>query len=65
MQVGTLDPLVDDSFAYGNRLARAGVPVELRVYPDMIHGFLQMDAMLSTARVAVADGVAALKRAFA
>lgn len=64
MQVGTLDPLLDDSFVYGNRLARAGVPVELKVYRDMIHGFLQMDAMLTGAKEAVADGIGALRRAF-
>jgi len=63
MQVGTLDPLLDETFVYGNRLALAGVPVDIRVYPDMIHGFLQMDAMLDRAKVAVADGVAAVKAA--
>jgi acetyl esterase len=65
LQVGTLDPLMDDSFRYGNRLALAGVAVDLRVYPDMVHGFLQMDLMLDTARRAVADGVAALQAALA
>jgi acetyl esterase len=65
MQVGTLDPLLDDTFAYGNHLALAGVPVTVKVYPDMIHGFLQMDAMLSGARTALADGIAALKGALA
>jgi acetyl esterase len=63
LQVGTLDPLLDDSFVYGNRLARAGVPVTIAVYQDQIHGFLQMDAMLTGARRAVADGIAALKAA--
>lgn len=63
MQVGTLDPLLDETFVYGNRLALAGVPVEAKVYPDMIHGFLQMDAMLDGAKKAVADGVDALKEA--
>jgi acetyl esterase len=65
LQAGTLDPLLDDSFRYGNRLALAGVAVDLRVYPDMIHGFLQMDLVLDTAKRAVADGVAALKAALA
>jgi acetyl esterase len=65
LQVGSLDPLLDDTFVYAGKLAAAGVPVELRAYPDMIHGFLQMDVMLSGARKAVADGVAALKTALA
>lgn len=63
MQVGTLDPLLDDTFRYGNRLALAGVPVETRVYPDMIHGFLQLPGMLDGAKRAVADAIAAITAA--
>lgn len=63
LQVGTLDPLLDDSFRYANKLALAGVPVELKVYPDMPHGFMQMSAVLDTAKRGVADAVAALTAA--
>ena len=63
MQVGTLDPLLDDTFRYGSKLALAGVPVEVKAYPDMPHGFLQMSPLLDTAKRAVADACAALYKA--
>jgi acetyl esterase len=40
--VGTLDPLLSDSQLFAAALQRAGVRVELHVYPDGIHAFLQM-----------------------
>jgi acetyl esterase len=40
--VGTLDPLLSDSELFAAALQRAGVRVELHVYPDGIHAFLQM-----------------------
>jgi len=36
------DPLRDGALAYADRLAGAGVPVRVRNYPDMVHGFLGM-----------------------
>lgn len=62
--VGSLDLFVDECLAYTARLSRAGVPVELIVYPGAFHGF----NMASTARVAVRaeeDHLRALDRAFA
>lgn len=35
----TLDLFIDEDVAYANRLLRAGVPVELHVYPGGFHGF--------------------------
>lgn len=35
----TLDLFIDEDIAYATRLARAGVPVELHVYPGGFHGF--------------------------
>lgn len=35
----TLDLFIDEDIDYATRLARAGVPVELRVYPGGFHGF--------------------------
>ncbi len=35
----TLDLFIDEDIAYAARLARAGVPVELHVYPGGFHGF--------------------------
>jgi acetyl esterase len=40
--VGTLDPLLSDSHLFAAALKRAGVPVELHVYDDGIHAFLQI-----------------------
>ena len=39
IQVGTFDPLIDDSLALAAGLVRAGVPVDLRLYPGGVHGF--------------------------
>lgn len=35
----TLDLFIDENLAYAHRLMRAGVPVELHVYPGGFHGF--------------------------
>ena len=58
------DPLLDECRQYAELLARAGVEVEYRNYPDMIHGFIVMGGVLDTANAAVADCCAALRRAF-
>ena len=39
--VGTLDPLLDDSRLFAAALEKAEVPVELHVYEDGIHAFVQ------------------------
>ncbi len=38
--VGDVDPYRDEDVEYARRLAEAGVPVELHVYPGVIHGGL-------------------------
>lgn len=53
-----LDPLRDDSEAYADRLREAGVDVELRCEPGLIHNFMQLDE-ISPACAAAADRVAA------
>lgn len=40
--VAGFDPLHDEGATYAERLRAAGVDVELRDWPDMIHGFLGM-----------------------
>ena len=37
--VGGIDVLVDEALDYAGRLGRAGVPVELHVYPGVYHAF--------------------------
>jgi len=58
------DPLVDEGHAYAERLAKEGVAVEYKEYPDMIHGFLLFGGGLDTANAAVDACCAALRKAF-
>ena len=39
MAVGSLDLFLEEDVDYATRLSRAGVPVELHVYPGGVHGF--------------------------
>jgi triacylglycerol lipase len=41
ISVGGLDLFLEENLAYADRLSRAGVPVELHVYPRTYHGFYQ------------------------
>jgi acetyl esterase len=54
------DPLLDEGCAYAERMAREGVEVAYREYPDMVHGFILFGGVLDTANAAVADCCAAL-----
>lgn len=47
------DPLVDEGGGYAQRLADAGVDVDVRVFDDMIHGFLRWTGRVDAARVAI------------
>jgi acetyl esterase len=58
------DPLLDEGRQYAELLARAGVEVAYRDYPDMIHGFVLMGGVVETANAAVAECCAQLRRAF-
>lgn len=62
--VGSLDLFVDECLAYAARLTRAGVPVELIVYPGAFHAF-KMASTASVTQRAERDNIAALRRAFA
>ena len=49
------DPLLDEGREYAARMAREGVDVAYREYPDMVHGFILMGGVLDTANAAVAE----------
>lgn len=48
--VAGFDPLVDEGVAYAKRLEEAGTKVELLRYDDLIHGFLLMTGVSSSAK---------------
>lgn len=58
------DPLRDEGERYGERLRAAGVPVTIRRYDGMIHGFASMLDIFDGGRRAVDDCAAALRAAF-
>jgi triacylglycerol lipase len=63
ISVGALDLFLEEDLEYARRLTRAGISVELHVYPGAFHGF---DIAPQSARVAVAaarDSADALRRA--
>lgn len=58
------DPLRDEGESYAKRLKAAGVTVEQRRYPGVVHGFLSMAGEVDVARQAVNDIGTALRTAF-
>jgi len=58
------DPLRDEGADYAKALAAAGVAVEHRDHPGMMHGFFNMGGALTVAEAAVDEAAAALRAAF-
>jgi acetyl esterase/lipase len=64
LSTATLDLFVEENLEYAKRLIRAGVPVELHVYPGAFHAFdLAPDARVS--KQARRDSLTALQRQLA
>ena len=62
--VAVLDLLMEEQLDYARRLARAGVPVELHVYPATYHGFAPTCPKARVSLAAARDSTEALRRAF-
>ncbi len=62
MACGALDLFLEEDMEYGRRLIRAGVPVELHIYPGAPHGFMLV-ADAGVSKQFARDSIAALARA--
>ena len=63
IQTAGYDPLRDEGAAYAEKMAAAGVDVDHRHYPGLLHGYFNMSGAIEEADAAFRDGVAALKAA--
>ncbi|WP_127783087.1 alpha/beta hydrolase [Rhodococcus sp. X156] len=55
------DPLRDDGEAYGELLRRDGVPVTVRRFEPLVHGFASLDGVTPSTTAAVDECLAALR----
>ena len=61
--VGSLEVFLDEDVEYALRLAHAGVPAELHVYPSAFHGFDGLAPTTSISQRSALDRDQALKHA--
>jgi acetyl esterase len=59
------DVLCDEGEAYARRLEQSGVPVQLRHFPDQVHGLLTMGKIIAAAQPALDEVAVALRTACA
>jgi acetyl esterase/lipase len=64
IQSAECDPLHPQAERYRDRLLAAGIEVDYRVYPGMIHGYFGLDSVFPIARQAMDDAGTALRNAF-
>ncbi|GGG48563.1 alpha/beta hydrolase [Chelatococcus composti] len=59
-----LDPLLDDTLLLAEKLAHAGIPFRLDVFPGVVHGFLRMTRELPAAQAAIAAAATHIREVF-
>jgi len=59
-----IDPLRTEGREYADKLQKAGVPVEYKLYNGVTHEFFGLGTVVDTAKTAESDAGAALKKAF-
>jgi acetyl esterase/lipase len=60
--VGSLDLFRDETIDYAERLKKAGVPTELRIYPGAVHGFNAIMPKAQLSHTYNADQIEALRK---
>jgi acetyl esterase len=63
VMVAGYDPLHDEGVAYAEKLRAAGIAVTVADYPDLVHDFIYLQAVLPQASAAVRAAAAALRGA--
>jgi len=63
VSVGDMDLFLNEDLTYAHKLALAGVPLDLHVYPGAIHGFDALAPASGVAKRATADMIRALRAA--
>ncbi len=65
VQTAEFDPLCDEGEAYARAMQAAGVPVTLKRYDGMIHGFISNHGEFDQAKQCLIESATALRAAFA